>query len=223
MEFIILIGVIVAFVGVVWYLARWIEEQRTEEYAGVARKLGLEFYALGDAVLLESLGQFSLFQAGHSRKLKNLIRGQTQNVDLAMFDYSYTTGGGKSSSTHRQTIARFESPWLDLPQFELRPAHMGHRLAKLFGYQDIAFSEFPRFSKKYLLRGDKEDAIRDIFTEEVIGHLEALDGIHILGERSKLLVYRPNKRLKGHELKGFLEEAFGVFTQFKAASPTEVR
>jgi hypothetical protein len=223
MEFVILIGVLVAFVGVVWYLARWIEDQRTEEYAGVARKLGLEFFPLGDAALLASLEHLALFQAGHSKKLKNLIRGHTQNVDLAMFDYSYTTGGGKSSSTHRQTVARFDSPWLDLPRFELRPAHMGHRIAKLFGYQDIAFSEFPKFSKKYLLRGDREDAIRNVFTEEVIQHLEAVDGIHILGERSKLIVYRPNKRLKGHELKGFLEEAFGVYTQFKTASPEEVR
>lgn len=221
MEFVILIGVIVAFVGVVWYLARWIEEQRTGEYAGAARKLGLEFFPLGDPVLLETLGPFSLFEAGHSKKLKNLIRGQTQNVDLALFDYSYTTGGGKSSSTHRQTVARFDSAWLDLPKFELRPAHMGHRIAKLFGYQDIAFAEFPKFSKKYLLRGDKEDAIRNVFTDDVLIHLESIDGIHILGDGANLVIYRPNKRLKGYQLRGFLEEAFGVYAQFKTASPTE--
>jgi hypothetical protein len=221
MEFAILIGIIVVFVGVVWSLAKWFEDRRSKECAGVARKLGLEFSALGDAALLASLGHFSLFQLGHARSLRNLIRGRTQDVDVALFDYRYTTGGGNSSSTHRQTVVRFDSPWLALPKFELRPAHVGHRLAKLFGYQDISFPESPRFSKKYLLRGDNEDAIRDAFTEEVVAHLESLDGLNVFGDDSKLLVYRAGKRLKGYELKGFLEEAFGIYSCFKSATPSE--
>ena len=222
MEFAVLIGIIIAFVGVVWYVAKWFEEQRSQEYAGFARKLGLEFSPTGDTVLLESLANFSLFQLGHSRKLRNLIRGQTQNVDVAIFDYSYTTGGGNSSSTSRQTVVRFDSPWLNLPKFELRPAHVGHRLAKLFGYQDITISEFSKFSKKYLLRGDNEEAIRKVFNEDVVLHLESLDGLYVFGERSKLLIYRQNKRLRGYELRGFLEEAFGVYAQFKTVHPSEV-
>lgn len=222
MEFLFLISVIAAFVGVVWYLAKWFEEQRSQEYAAVARKLGLAFSASGDAELLESLGNFSLFQLGHGRKLRNLIRGQTQNVHVALFDYTYTTGGGNSSSTHRQTVVRFDSPWLDLPRFEVRPVHVGYRLAKLLGYRDIVISEFSRFSKKYLLRGDDEDAIRNAFTDDVVLHLEALDGLYILGERSRLVVYRAGKRLRGYELKGFLEEAFGVYAQFKTPYPSEV-
>jgi hypothetical protein len=222
MEVVILIGILVAFVGVAWFLAKWFEEQRSKEYAGVARKLGLGFSAMGEPALLESLGHFSLFQAGHAKQLRNVIRGQTQNVDVALFDYSYTTGGGNSSSTHRQTVVRFESPWLALPKFELRPAHLGHRVAKLFGYQDIAISEFPLFSKKYLLRGDNEEAIRQVFTEETIRFLEPLNGLWVFGERSKLLIYRAGKRLRGYELRGFLEEAFGVYAQFKTVSPSEV-
>ena len=222
MEFALLIGIIVAGVGVIWYLASWFESQRAQEYAGVARKLGLEFSPAGDNALLESLGGFSLFQLGHARKLQNLIRGQTQQVDVAMFDYRYTTGGGNSSSTSRQTVIRFESPLLDLPKFELRPAHVGFRLAKLFGYREISFPDNPSFSKKYLLRGDDEEAVRGAFTEEVMLALESLAGLHVFGEGAMLLVYRPNKRLRGYELRGFLEEAFGVYSQFKIANRTEV-
>jgi hypothetical protein len=223
MEVVIAIGIILSVVGVLWYLSRWFEKQRGQEYAAVARKLRLEYSPLGDAALLESLGEFSLFQLGHGRKLKHLIRGQTQNVDVAIFDYRYTTGGGNSSSTFRQTVIRFDSPWLDLPKFELRPAHMGHRLAKLFGFQDISIPEFPAFSKKYLLRGDSEEAIREVFTQEVVMHLESLDALHVTGQRSRLVLYRPNKRLRGYELRGFLEEAFGVYAEFKIANRSEVR
>ena len=99
---------------------------------------------------------------------------------------------------------------------------MGHRLAKLFGYRDIAISEFSRFSKKYLLRGENEDAIRNVFTDNVVEHLESLERLYVLGDGSKLLIYRAGKRLRGYELRGFLEEAFGVYAQFKTASPTEV-
>jgi hypothetical protein len=223
MEVLILVVIVVlAVVGVGWYLANWFEEQRAQEYAAVASKLGLEFSALGDAGFLESLSDFSLFQSGRGRKLKHLLRGQTQNVEVAIFVYRYVTGGGKSSQTHQQTVICFDSPWLDLPKFELRPAHFGHRLAKLFGYQDIAIPEFPEFNKKYLLRGEREESIRELFSQEVAGHLESLKGLHIAGWQSRLILYRPRKRLRGYDLRGFLEEAFGVYSEFKTANTSEV-
>ena len=107
-------------------------------------------------------------------------------------------------------------------KFELRPAHVGHRLAKLFGYQDISFPDFPRFSKRYLLRGDNEEAIRNVFSDDVIAHLESLEGLHVFGEASELLIHRAGKRLRGYQLQGFLEEAFGVYSRFKSIHPSEV-
>ena len=217
-----IIVILLVGAGVVWYLARWFERQRTEEYAAVARKLGLQFWPGEDPALLASLGRFSLFQQGHSRKLKNIIRGQTQNVDVAIFNYRYTIGGGNSSSRYRQTVIRFDSPWLALPRFELRPAHMGHRLAKLFGYRDISIPEFPAFSKKYLLRGDDEEAIRVAFHDELVLYLQKLDGLHLAGDRSQLVAFRPNKILRGYELRGFLDEAFGIYSHFKSPNSSEV-
>ena len=161
------------------------------------------------------LGNFSVFQQGHSRKLRNLIRGQTQRVDVAIFDYSYTVGGGDSSTTHRQTMVRFDSPSLDLPTFELRPTQMKDRLAKLFGTKIITLPEFPTFSRKYSLRGEDEVKIRETFTPDVVQHLGSLSGMHIAGAGSKLIVYRSCKRLRGYEIRPFLEEAFAVYAVFK--------
>ena len=149
------------------------------------------------------LGDFSLFEQGRGRKLTNLIRGRSQSVEVAIFDYRYTTGGGESSTTYKQTVVRFKSDSLGLPKFELRPEHLGHRLAKLFGYQDIDFPGHPKFSKKYLLRGKTDRPSACLFTPDVIEHLESLDGLHVVGHGSKLIVYRHNKRVRPAELGGF--------------------
>ncbi len=225
MDFAITIGALILAVAVAaWFLVKHYEQKRTQGFQAVAVELGMEFFPKGDDSLMDSkgnasvfLGDFSLFEQGRSRKLTNLIRGRTQSVEVAIFDYRYTTGGGESSSTYRQTVVRFESDALWLPKFELRPEHFGHRLAKLFGYQDINFPGHPKFSKKYLLRGETETAIREVFAPDVIEHLESLDRLHVAGHGSKLIVYRPNKRVRPAELEGFLTEAFGIYTQFKTA------
>lgn len=223
MEIPLLIGAIVVGVTVVFVVSNWIERERTREYEAAARKLGLEFYPQGDKSLMDAhgqyslfLGNFSIFEQGHSRKLKNLIRGQTDRVDVAIFDYSYTVGSGDSSSTHRQTVIRFDSPSLQLPAFELRPAQMSDRLTKLFRKGIIELSEFPAFSRSYSLRGEDEAEIRDTFTPDVVQHLESLSRLHIAGAGPKLLVYRPGKRLRGYQIRPFLEEAFELFSVFKA-------
>lgn len=222
MEIPLLIGAIIAGVIGAFVISNWMERQRTREYEAAARKLGLEFHPEGDPSLMDAhgnysifLGNFAIFQQGHARKLRNLIRGKTNRVDVAIFDYSYTVGGGDSSSTHRQTIIRFDSPVLNLPTFELRPAQMSDRLGRLFGKGTIALSEFPAFSQKYSLRGESEAEIHEAFTLDVVQHLETLSGLHIAGAGPKLIVYRPGKRLKGYEIRPFLEEAFEVYSVFK--------
>lgn len=222
MEILIIVGIFVAVVVVSAYLVHWFEEERAKEYAAVAEKLGLEFFPEGDPVLLESLGEFSLFQLGHSQKLNHLIRGRTQNLEAAIFNYRYTTGGGNSSTTFKQTMICLDSSRLDLPAFEVRPLRVGDRLAKLFGSRNVEFPEHPAFSKKYQVRGEDEEAIRELFSPEVIEHLETTDGLHLSGHGTRLVFYQPSKRLRGYELRPFLEEAFAVYGELKNANASEV-
>ena len=216
------IGIFVAVAVVIAYILHWYEEERVKEFAAVAKKLGLEFFPEGDPELLESLGEFSLFRLGYAHKLKPLIRGRTQNLDAAIFNYRYTTGGGDASSTFQQTMICLESSSLDLPAFELRPSGFGRRLAKLFGSKHVEFQEYPSFAKKYVVRGDDEEALREFFSPEVIEQLESTEGLHVMGQGGRLVFYRPSKRLRGYELRPFLEEAFKVYGEFKHANPSEV-
>jgi hypothetical protein len=64
-------------------------------------------------------------------------------------------------------VISFQSSLLSLPEFELRSENMFHKIGKAFGCQDINFESHPEFSKRYLLRGADEEAVRTFFTPEM--------------------------------------------------------
>lgn len=190
-------------------------KKRTEEFQRVAEELGLPFHPKGDDSLLERLKDFHLFSQGRSKKMKNLLYGQTEDGEVALFGYQYTTGGGNSSQTHRQNVVYFSSPSLDLPRFALRPEHLFHKIGAVLGYEDIDFDSHERFSKSYLLRGDDEREIRKTFTDAVLSFYENQTGISTEAGGDRLIFYRAGKRIKPEEVVSFLEEGSSVFKLFK--------
>lgn len=211
-------------VGFIIYLAWRSERKRTEALRQTAQELGFQFTA--DDLEHGTANRFAslrLFSQGHSRKVANLLRGAGQNAEVSIFDYKYTVGSGKNKTTHRQTVVCFESPELDLPEFELRPEHLFHRIGGLFGYQDIDFGDYPEFSRKYLLRGTDEPAIRERFDAAVVERIERLDRAWIEGNRRQLVFYRQAKRARPEEIRPLLEEAFGVFALVKGNYATADR
>jgi hypothetical protein len=215
---------VLGLITIIALVSRKLEQKRTAELANLAAEMSLEFAPQGDAALESDLSHFTLMQRGRSRKLMNLIRGETQNVDLALFDYQYTTGSGKQKTTHNLSIAAFASPLLDLPSFELGPENFLHRIAGAFGYQDIDFGGYPTFNKKYLLRGPNEAAIRQVFTEAVVQHferqLEQRKSIaEVIGHGNRLIV--STRREKPEQLQAFLEYAFRIFGVLKSGDAGE--
>lgn len=221
MEFlpiIILVGVGV-IVGVVLYFTYLAEKKRTELMQRAAEELGFEFFPKGDGPLLTELSLFNLFTQGHSRRLYNLMRGEANNLEVAIFDYTYVTGGGKSSHTWHQTILCFGMPDTNLPSFSLRPQTFWHKIGAWFGYQDIHFDTHPVFSDKYLLRGRDEAAIRALFRDEVLSFYEHSEGLSTEGYGHRLLHYRQAKRVDPQNIRSFLEEGFKALALF--LPPTE--
>jgi hypothetical protein len=196
---------------VVWQIARHYERRRTDAFRQVADDLGFHFEG-AESALAARFNSLRLFSQGHTKKVSNLMRGSGQNAEVCIFDYSYTVGSGKNKNTYRQTAVCLESPDLQIPDFELRPEHFFHRIGSMFGYQDIDFADYPEFSRKYLLRGTSEAAIRRVFDVDVVARIESLDGVSIEGDANRLVFYRHAKRGRPEELRRLLEEAFGVFT-----------
>jgi len=207
----------IAVVAMVIVLVRRYERQRTEAMHALADELGLEFIPEEVPELMESIGHLHLFNIGHGRTMKNVIVGNANDIDLAIFGYQYTTGGGQSQQTISQTVMSFRSPKLNLPDFELRPESVFHKIGKVLGYQDIDFASHPDFSKQYLLRGPDEDAVRAMFTPELLSFFESQEKVSAEASGNLLLFYRAGKRLNPEKIRTFMEEGFAIFGQM--ASP----
>jgi hypothetical protein len=210
----IVVGVLVLVGGIIYgsYVA---EKKRAEAFQRVAGEMGFDFLPKGDATFFQSLSGFHLFSQGHSKRHSNLMRGRTQDLEVAIFDYRYVTGSGKHSHTWNHTVIAFRFEGAALPDFSLRPESFGHRIEAWFGRQDIDFETHARFSRQYLLRGTQESAIRELFSPTVLDFFEQKPGLSTEGGGNMLLFYRHAKRVRPDAIRTLMEEGFGVLTLFR--------
>lgn len=211
----LIIGAIVLLLAIIIGACWYVEKKRTEALQAVADSLGFSFSRKGDRALPASLHGFHLFSQGHGRKMSNVLHGSANEIDVTIFDYRYTTGGGKNSHTWRQTVMLFESGKLCLPDFTLRPENLFHRIGGVFGYQDIDFDTHPTFSKQYLLRGSDEEAVRGLFHDDVLAHYAQHKGLSTEGAGGDLIFYRASRRVSPNDIRSFMEEGFGIFSLLK--------
>ena len=206
------IGAVLAPIAVLVLAARRHERRRREAFTRMAGELGLTHSPKFEDLLEQPIARFYLFQHGHARSRQgaSLLRGRIEDIDVLLFDYRYTTGGGQHAATLRHAVAALGIAGRRLPSFELRPENVFHRIGSAFGYQDIDLAAFPWFSHRYLLRGEDEAAVRRLFEAAMAKWLEPRDKLCIEGGGEWLIVYRENTRLRPERLPQLLEEAFEV-------------
>jgi len=211
----VIVGVLALIGGLVW-LSFYIEKKRTEAMRQASLRLGFAFSPKGDPAFQNEMAAFQLFNQGHTRVLKNLMRGSGSDADIAIFDYRYTIGSGKNQHTRKQTVIRFRSTGLDLPGFSLSPENIMHKIGSLFGYQDIDFENFPDFSKRYLLRGQDETRIRMAFNDRVVRFFEQKHPVCTEGLGNQFIFYRSSREIKTENLNSFIAEGTEVLNTFRS-------
>jgi len=204
----------ILIIGVIFYVFWFIEKKRSKQLALISERLKLNFSHKDNSALFKRMNKLHLFSVGRSKKIKNLMEGEANNAELAVFDYQYTTGGGQHSHTSRQTVFCIWSPKLYLPKFSMRPEGIFHKIGSAFGYQDIDFDSHPEFSKKYLLKGDNEESIRQLFNNKLLNDIESQKNICIEGEGNQLVFYSYKKRIKPDDIENFMDEGFHFFKLF---------
>ena len=217
METLLIIMAVIAFLiifGIIVVFSTLLDRKRTEALHAMAGERNLAFFKDDELGLLTALNHLSLFSKGRDKKVSNVIKGDTEDIDIFVFDYEYTTGQGKSRSTPRQTVMMFRTAALRLPAFALRPENVFHKIGGLFGYQDIDFEHFPDFSAKYLLRGEDEEAVRNLFTESVLFSYEQNLGWCTEGDADTLVFYRDAKRVSPDQISSFMEEGIALFALY---------
>ena len=188
--------------------------RHTHALRNVASELDLKIGPDGHKELHPSLKRFHLASLGHNGILQNLMYGQREGTDIALFEFEYTSGG-KSSFQVRQTVIWMQRRGTRLTEFSLRPEGVWNQLGGWSGHGDINFDSHPKFSRDYLLRGDDERAIRELFTDEVLNFYERHPELITEGAGNKLLFYREGVVVPPAEIRTFLNTALTVRSLFQ--------
>ena len=218
-EIYLLIGVVVftvlAALGfMVWKLGDKKRRRRLEE---LAERNGWRFEATGPHIA-DPLSCLELFGRGHSRRVSNLMVMGPADHEVRVFDYEYTTGRGRHATMHWHTIVAFDDLPLELPDFQVRPKELLHKIGTAFGYQDIDIENRPDFSSKYVLRGACEEAIRDLFDERRIASIEENGHIGVEGSGRVLIVYSPPFQVALRDFEQFILQAKSIRAAFARQS-----
>ncbi|RMH16069.1 MAG: hypothetical protein D6696_19060 [Acidobacteria bacterium] len=209
---------ILMLVAIVAVTRRRLEGKRSAAMSQAAIRLGLSYAADDDGLEDEAFAQLPLFQKGRGRRFSHVCRRRDADAELTLFDYRYTVGGGQHSATYQQTVAAFHLPGVELPAFVMSPESVFHRLGELFGMQDIDFESSEEFSKRYLLKGADESAIRRLFEPPIRRYFAQHAGWSVEGAGEELIVYRSGKRVRPEELTTFLPETTRIARLFRQAA-----
>jgi len=193
-----------------------LEKKRTAALRSAAESMGLAFAPAAGAAMLSSLGHFSLFSQGRSRRISNLMRGGTRDSEFAVFDYRYATGSGRSSCTWKQTVILVRSPNMALPPFTIRPENLFHRIGSALGGNEIALETDPDFSRDYLLKGREEAEVRRVFNSSVRTFFAQRAKLCAEGAGGELIIYRSARRVDPDGVAAFRDDGLSLFTLLKA-------
>lgn len=202
-------GAVLAAIGVGVSLAFAYEKKRTAALADACLRMGFAFQPVIAKEQAPSFGDFHVLSVGHGRKGWNLMTGKADGAAVSVFDYRYTTGGGRNSHTWTQTVAAFPGAG-GLPELLLAPEHWWDRIGQTVGMKDINFEASPEFSKNYLLKGPDETRIRTAFGAEALGFFAQHPGWSVEVKGDAIAIYRHSTRPKPEELPAFVAEVAAV-------------
>jgi hypothetical protein len=196
-----------------------VRARRRKGMRRAARDLGLE--VAGDAGEKVEEALEDLFGADGGASLDNVMRKDMEGGRCLVGDLDYATKGSEPGELrhHRQTVAYFEADDMALPQFDLQPEGIALRfLSAVAGLGDIDFPDRPRFSDQYHLSGLRADRIRRLFEGSLLEYFTRHPGFQVIGQKSRLAVFRPGRHCSPEDLDEFIEQAREIFRRFRKAS-----
>lgn len=185
-------------------------KRRIKDFRSLAAKMGFTFKEEKNHIITDYQMNFKIFDRGRSKKITAYMEATKNETTIAIFDYKFITGGGKNSTTHKNTFIIFQNASFAFPEFTLMQEHMGHKLLgalgesiekQLLGFNDIDFADSPEFSKQYLLGGKEPEKIKELFTPAVRETLEKnintkKSSMSVMAKRDTILFYMPQRKIK---------------------------
>lgn len=147
---------------------------------------------------------------------ENILEKYLDQARIIVSDVTLGEGALSAARETQITLVLISEIEQHIPDFALEPEGLMSKFSELAGTRDIDFKEHPVFSKKYFLRGDQEEKIRQFFTEDILTFLENREDIHIECHKNKLLFYKKRDLSDPGEIlytEKFAEDFLAVITQ----------
>ncbi|GAB4395581.1 MAG: hypothetical protein OHK0053_04700 [Microscillaceae bacterium] len=186
---------------------------RQKDLQVLAAKLHCEGCILAQTYDSLRIAQFTFFGGKQIKTIENRLTKQIEGATLEFMDVVVSEGARNAARSYKTSILFISHIHDHFPDFRLE--NQGF-LDNFFLGQDINFTQFPTFSKRYLLRGHQEVAIRQFFDEKLILFFEQNPGFQVETKGDKILIHRdlgltPIEKIVA-EFR-FAEEMFGIFHQ----------
>jgi len=187
------------------------EHKRNKALRALADRLQMDYTKKPDPHVLSEHTFFDLFNHGRSRRATHLLHRSINDLSTSYFEYSYVTGHGKHSSTHRQSIASISNSAITFPHFVLTPENFLHRIVQKFKGEDINFESHPKFSKMFQLKGHNEVEIRKLFSDDVIRFFENCEGLNVETHENRVIFYRKQRRCSVKQIEEFIRDSLKTY------------
>lgn len=218
-----IVFVLVAFVVSTVYQIRHRKKHKTDLQALAARH-GWQFYETFDFPFLRELAHYTgknekgVFGETLGNPLivkpKNVIQGNMHGRSFAVFEQTYRTGHERTYDVS-QTLFAVEVRDMNLPLFCLEPDSFEKFLSFNFKRLDIDFHTHPNFSRQYLLYGQDERTIRNLFQPPVLAFYEQYPLFTTVAGGKYLVIYQGGHVCEPNEIVERLNFLFALVNKFK--------
>lgn len=173
-------------------------KNREELLENLARQINFKYISDFHRDIPDHLKSFHELSRNRSYEVLNLIEGNQNNCKWQVFQIQQTeTRPGKhaliSTTVSFSMVYSALADDLKLPRFALGSAGKVRETGSFKGLSKIELSGFSDFNRYFFLSGQDENAIKKLFTSEVIDYLTNLsDPILMEAEENRAVFYCPS-------------------------------
>ena len=146
----------------------------------------------------EGLDSFLFFDSKTINYRNNIM--QNSNGSFSLFDLSFSEGAFITKEDLKATFLLFKSE-KKLPVFVLDKEDLRTTLYHWAGFNDINFDQYPDFSRRFHLSGPESNAIRKLFTPDLIYFFESHPVFHIESNGKEILIKGKDRLSSIQEIK----------------------
>jgi MFS superfamily sulfate permease-like transporter len=156
------------------------------------------------------LKKFHFFEIRPIERKSNCLKGMFKDLNMPweIADVTFSEGAAFTAETFNTTLMVLKLN-KKIPVFRMEKEGMFEKLfdrvMAYTGYKDIDFEMYPDFSKKFLIKGNKESEIRSFFTDKVIRFFENNQIYHLESNGEALVIFNKIKLARTDETIAFID------------------